>query len=74
MNTLFALGLPEGAEWFWIFIVVVLFFGANKIPDLARGLGRSVGEFKKAREEFEKEANNTASSKPTDSTDSSKKS
>ena len=32
-------------------IVLILLFGAKKIPDLARALGRSLGEFKKGRHE-----------------------
>ncbi len=54
MNTPLA-WLPQGPEWIVIFIVVLLLFGAKKIPELARGLGKSMGEFKKAREEFERE-------------------
>ena len=54
-HPLFAFGLPHGAEWLYILIGVVILFGADKIPKLARGLGRSLGEFKKAKEEFEKE-------------------
>ncbi|MFM2220589.1 MAG: hypothetical protein RLZZ553_337 [Verrucomicrobiota bacterium] len=38
-----------------IFVVILLLFGAKKIPELARGLGKSMGEFKKARDEFERE-------------------
>lgn len=38
-----------------IFLIVLLLFGAKKIPELARGLGKSMGEFKKAREDFERE-------------------
>ncbi len=38
-----------------IFIIVLLLFGAKKIPELARGLGKSMGEFKRARDEFEDE-------------------
>lgn len=38
-----------------IFLVVLLLFGAKKIPELARGLGKSMGEFKRARQEFEDE-------------------
>lgn len=38
-----------------IFVVVLLLFGAKKLPELARGVGKSMGEFKKAREEFERE-------------------
>ncbi|MEI7902322.1 MAG: twin-arginine translocase TatA/TatE family subunit [bacterium] len=40
-----------------IVLIIALFFGAKKIPDLARSLGRSLGEFKKGREEGEKLAN-----------------
>jgi TatA/E family protein of Tat protein translocase len=38
---------------------VVLLFGAKKLPELARGLGQSLGEFKKARDEFERELRNS---------------
>lgn len=38
-----------------ILVIVLLLFGAKKIPELARGLGKSMGEFKKAREDFEHE-------------------
>jgi len=43
-----------------IFVVILLLFGAKKIPELARGLGKSMGEFKKAREEFETEVQRAA--------------
>ncbi|WP_345714463.1 twin-arginine translocase TatA/TatE family subunit [Luteolibacter yonseiensis] len=38
-----------------IFIIILLLFGAKKLPELARGVGKSMGEFKKARDEFEHE-------------------
>lgn len=38
-----------------IFIVILLLFGAKKLPELARGVGKSMGEFKKAREDFDRE-------------------
>jgi len=38
-----------------IFLIMLLLFGAKKLPQLARGIGKSVGEFRKAREEFEDE-------------------
>lgn len=47
--------MPGGPEFIWIFIIVLLLFGAKKLPELARGVGKSMGEFKKAREEFERE-------------------
>ena len=45
-----------GYEWVWIIVIVgVLLFGAKKIPELARGVGKGMGEFKKAKTEFERE-------------------
>jgi TatA/E family protein of Tat protein translocase len=52
--------LPHGTDFIWIFLLAVLLFGANKLPQLARGLGKSLGEFKKAKEEFEKEVHAAA--------------
>jgi len=46
------IGTPEMMV---IFFVILLLFGAKKIPQLARGFGKSMGEFKKARDEFEHE-------------------
>lgn len=40
-------------ELIMIFAVVVLLFGAAKLPELARSMGSSVGEFKKAQKESE---------------------
>lgn len=57
----FALNLPHGAEWLIILVLAILFFGADKLPKLARGLGKSLGEFKKAKEDFEKEIHTAAS-------------
>jgi sec-independent protein translocase protein TatA len=42
-------------EMIIIFVLVMLLFGAKKIPELARGIGKSLGEFKKAKNDFEKE-------------------
>ena len=48
--------LPMGTEWIWIIVIVgVLFFGAKKIPELARTLGKSKGEFEKGKMEGDKE-------------------
>lgn len=38
-----------------IALVILLLFGAKKLPELARGIGKSMGEFKKAKEDFEDE-------------------
>lgn len=56
MNTILSfVTLPQGGEMIMIFIIILLLFGAKKLPQLARGVGKSMGEFKKAREEFEHE-------------------
>jgi sec-independent protein translocase protein TatA len=46
------LGTPELVI---IAILVLILFGAKKLPTFARSLGKSMGEFKKARDEFERE-------------------
>jgi len=46
------LGTPE---LIIIGILILILFGAKKLPMFARSLGKSMGEFKKAREEFETE-------------------
>jgi sec-independent protein translocase protein TatA len=46
------LGGPEMAV---VIVLLLLLFGAKKLPELARGIGRSLGEFRKAREEFNDE-------------------
>jgi len=47
-----AFGAPE---IILIVIVVILLFGANKIPELARSLGKATGEFKKGKHDIEAE-------------------
>lgn len=56
--------LPHGSEWLYIVLLVLLLFGANKLPDLARGLGRSIGEFKKGKDEVERELREAAAKDP----------
>jgi sec-independent protein translocase protein TatA len=41
-------GMPGGPEWLIIILFVIIFFGAKKIPELARGLGKGIREFKDA--------------------------
>ena len=37
MNIVFGLGMPGGWEWIIIGLIVVIFFGANKIPEIFKG-------------------------------------
>ena len=46
----FLFAMPGGTEWILILLVVLLFFGGRKIPDLMRGIGRGVREFNDAKE------------------------
>jgi sec-independent protein translocase protein TatA len=43
------LSMPGGSEWILILLVVLLFFGGKKIPDLMKGIGRGVREFNDAK-------------------------
>ena len=47
-------------EWLLIIVVVVLLFGAKRIPELARSLGKASHEFKKAKEGIIKEGEELA--------------
>lgn len=49
------MGLPGGSEWLLILLAVILFFGGKKIPELMRGVGRGMREFKDAKENVKSE-------------------
>ena len=49
------LGDIGGSELMLIMVVILIFFGANKIPELARGLGKGIREFKDASTEIRRE-------------------
>ncbi len=54
-----------GQEWIiLVVVVVVLIFGARKIPELARTFGKAKGEFEKGKIEGEKELNDYKDKKP----------
>lgn len=54
------MGMPGPMEIILILAVVVLLFGAKKIPDLAKGLGQGIKEFKNASKEVKGEIENAS--------------
>lgn len=55
MKTLAFLGRLGAPEVLLILVVILLLFGAKRLPDLARSLGKSLSEFKKGKDEAMKE-------------------
>ena len=55
MDSMFLIFGLGGQELFLIFVLVLLLFGGNKIPELMRGLGRGVKEFNNAKANVEDE-------------------
>jgi sec-independent protein translocase protein TatA len=64
MNEMFALFNLGGPEILLVLAVILIMFGAKKIPDLAKGLGQGIKEFKKATREVTDEIQNAANSTP----------
>ena len=44
-----------GSELFLILLVILIFFGAKKLPELAKGLGQGIREFRKAAKDVQDE-------------------
>ena len=67
-NQLAFLGSLGGPELMLIFLVVIVFFGAKKIPELAKGLGKGIREFKDATKEIKDEIDETGKQIPNTNT------
>jgi sec-independent protein translocase protein TatA len=63
MNIMFA-AMLGGWEIVLILAVVLILFGAKKVPELAKGLGQGIKEFKKATREVQDEITNAAEDEP----------
>ena len=58
MNTMFGLFNLGGGEIILILALILILFGAKKLPELAKGLGQGIKEFKKATKEVTDEVSN----------------
>ncbi|MCH7819400.1 MAG: twin-arginine translocase TatA/TatE family subunit [Candidatus Marinimicrobia bacterium] len=63
------MSFPGGWEWILIFVVLLLLFGAKRLPELARGLGKGISEFRKAAKEVSNEIRQEELDKPDDEKD-----
>jgi len=61
-----------GGEIILIFLIVLLLFGAKKVPELFRSLGKGVNEFRKAKNEWEQDINDVMNQEPLEDHDFSK--
>jgi len=66
MLTIVPLFIPRGSEWLVLLVLFLVLFGGKKIPELMRGLGRGVKEFKDAvnKDYTAEEENKPAADKP----------
>lgn len=64
MNTMFGLFNLGGGEIILILALVLILFGAKKLPELAKGLGTGIKEFKKATREVTEEVSNAMDETP----------
>jgi len=66
MSSSIIAGFLGGYEWIIILVVVVLLFGGRKIPELMRGLGKGIREFRDGSKEISKESEPKESKDKTD--------
>jgi sec-independent protein translocase protein TatA len=64
MNTMLALFDLGGGQILLILALILIFFGARRIPELAKGLGQGIKEFKKATREVTDEIHNAGNDTP----------
>jgi sec-independent protein translocase protein TatA len=50
MNTQLLISMPGGGEMIWIALIIIVLFGAKKIPALMGGIGKGIKEFKDAKD------------------------
>jgi sec-independent protein translocase protein TatA len=64
MSNILLIGMPGMGEWVVIGLFVLIFFGAKKIPEFAKGLGKGIKEFKDAVKDVKKEVDDAGKEVP----------
>jgi sec-independent protein translocase protein TatA len=64
MSAILLFGMPGMGEWVIIGLFVLIFFGAKKIPEFAKGLGKGIREFKDAVKDVKKEVDEAGKEVP----------
>ena len=72
IHTFAFIGNFGGGEIILIFLIVLLLFGAKKVPELFRSLGKGVTEFRKAKNDWEQDINEVMNQDPIEDHDFSK--
>ena len=73
-STLAFIGNFGGGEIILIFLIVLLLFGAKKVPELFRSLGKGVNEFRKAKNDWEQDIQDVMNQEPLEDHDFDQKS
>ena len=63
LPVLLFLSLPRGSEWLIILLVVLIVFGGKKIPELMKGIGKGIKEFKEGMKGIEDDIKSDDNSK-----------
>jgi sec-independent protein translocase protein TatA len=66
------LNIFEGPQGIFILLLILLLFGAKKLPELARGMGKAIREFQKAKDEFSDELHRSTKTDETEANTSVK--
>ena len=64
VNLVALLSNLAGPDLFWILLIILVLFGAKRLPELAKGMGQAMREFQKAKNEFSDELHNADTTKP----------
>ena len=64
MDQMILISMPGGGELIIILVIVLILFGAKRIPEIAAGLGKGIREFKKSLKDVQSEIDVNEKAKP----------